>query len=209
MRSLKWPCIKEKSTHFACKVDGVGVFAWDPGFPVFTDGAALCVGLPVAVGGAAAYQGSIGPTGTVCVRSTSVAVPVGYRISSGITEHVAMHMACVSTKLGLIAVVSDSAAIGKSKLLEAEEVRDGERKHAGFWELQDRIKEVGWVRNHLTVKQGIAASFRKEWIVGIPRADKLADEAMRVLADPASGEKRSRRSHQGGPCQGADCAMHF
>ena len=106
MSSLKWPHIKEESTHFACKVDGVevgfDVFAWDPGFPVFTDGAALCVGLPVAVGGAAAYQVSIGPTGTTCVRSMAVAIPVGCRISSGATEHVAMHMACMGAKMGLL-----------------------------------------------------------------------------------------------------------
>ncbi len=84
---LKWPLIKEKGTHFVCKVDGVevgyDVFAWDPGFPVFTDGAALCGGLPVAIGGSTAYQVSIGPDGKVCVRSMAVATPMGYRISSG------------------------------------------------------------------------------------------------------------------------------
>ncbi len=62
-----------KPTYYICKVDGVEVgfehFAWALDATVFTDGLALCVGFPVALGGAAAFQVSVGPTGVTTVRS--------------------------------------------------------------------------------------------------------------------------------------------
>ena len=73
-------------------------FSWDQDATVFTDGAALCVGFPVAVGGAAAYQVSVGPTGVTTVRSMSLALPIGYRVSSGAAERVAMNLACMGGK---------------------------------------------------------------------------------------------------------------
>ena len=81
LSSLKWPGIRGKPSYYICKVDGVEVgfedFAWAPDATVFTDGSALCVGFPVAVGGAAAFQVSVGPTGVTTVRSMVMALPIG------------------------------------------------------------------------------------------------------------------------------------
>ncbi len=62
------------------------------------------------------------------------------------------------------------------------------KQHAGFWEDHDRIREVGWVKSNLTVKQGVKAGFKAEWIVGNSWADTLADEAMHELINE-QGEK--------------------
>ena len=132
-----------KIEHFICKVNGIVVnfeyFAWDLEAPVYTDGSALCVGFPVAVGGAAAYQVALNSQGGYTVRSMVMALPIGFRISSGAAEHVAMHLACRGARKGPIALlVSDSAAIGKARLFEMEPLRGGKRQHAGFWEYPEK-----------------------------------------------------------------------
>jgi hypothetical protein len=122
-------------------------------------------------------------------RSMTMALPIGYRISSGAAEHAAMHLACMGAKKGPMALlVSDSAAVGKALILEMDRRRDGKRQHAGVWEYPERIFEAGWVKSHLTVRQGVAAGFKAEWIFGNSWADKLADEAMHVLVNE-QGEK--------------------
>ncbi len=73
--------------------------------------------------------------------------------------------------------------------------RCGRRQHAGFWELLGRIKEVGWMNIHLTIRQGIAAGFMDEWIVGNSYADKLADVAMHTRIDPTSGDTNNHDDH--------------
>ena len=60
-------------------------------------------------------------------------------------------------------------------------LRDGKKQHAGFWEHHNRIREAGWVKSHLTVREGVQKGFKAEWIVGNSWADKLADEAMHEL----------------------------
>ncbi len=66
------------------------------------------------MGGAAAFQVSVGPTGVTTVRSMSVALPIGYRVSSGVPEHVAMNLVCMWANNGHISGVSDSAPVGKA-----------------------------------------------------------------------------------------------
>ncbi len=82
-----------------------------------------------------------------------------------------MHMACMGAEMGPLAVVSDSAATCKAKLMEAG-IREWKRQHACFWKLQGRIEEVGWVKSHLTVKHGIAAGFKKEYYAPGRPADR-------------------------------------
>ena len=84
-------------------------------------------------GGAAAFQVSVDPTGVTTVRSMVMALPIGYRISSGAAEHVAMHLACMGAKSGPISfLVSDSAAVGRARLHEMSKLRDGKNNTLGF-----------------------------------------------------------------------------
>ncbi len=180
----QWPKKTHQHQDMECKINGTIVgyegFKWAANEPVYTDGSAKAVGTPASIGGAAAIQFSTASDGASQSRQVSVSVPVGLQASATMSEHLAMWIATSfdSESLdGCIDLVADCAAIAKANISNLEARRSYKCKFAGFWENHRRIRSLHWVKSHMSVKDGVAAGFAKEHIIGNERADLLAEQA--------------------------------